>query len=360
MCFLSLIVFLGGIDPEIRTVSLLADPISPPAESSTAENKAIIPAGQSPTEIEYEEVKRGPVIGAISITGYIGFNEDKVSRVHSRYQGLVEEVYAESFGRRVKRDQPLLAIHCPEFVFTQQELLIALKAKERLGDIEIEQVGANARSLYESTRQRLALWGMTEQQMREIERQGSPARTLTIRSPLEGYVLSRNVVRGARVTPETELYIIGDLSTVWVIADIYESGLPAIEMGETAYMEVGTFPGETFIGKVAQIYPKGDTETGITRVRLEFPNHDSRLKPGMHANIELKKDLGVQTTVPASAIIETGGKCVVFVSHKNGSLAQKPVEVGARAGGNTIINGGLEPGELVVIYPKSIMDSQGK
>jgi membrane fusion protein, copper/silver efflux system len=348
LLLLFLIVFIGGPGAEIRLVSLHADTTEQPAESSKEGGAAIDPAGQSLTEIEYEEVKREPLTGVIRTSGRIGYDESKVSRISTRFQGLVEEVYAGSAGKRVKKDQPLLAIHCPEFVSTQQELLIALKAKERLGDNQIEQIGANAHSLYESTRQRLTLWGLTEQQMREIERQRSPARTLTIRSPIEGQVLRRNASSGMQVTPETELYIIGDLSTVWVLADIYDSGLPAIEVGQSASVQVDVFPGETFVGKVIYIYPGGGTEAGIQRVRLEFPNSDLRLKPDMSASLELKKDLGVQTTVSASAVVKEGKKPTVVVLDNKGLLFTKQVEVGPRIGERTIILEGLEPGEKIV------------
>jgi RND family efflux transporter MFP subunit len=173
-------------------------------------------------------------------------------------------------------------------------------------------------------------------------------------------VLARNAFPKQRVTPETELYSIADLSAVWVIADIYEYEAPEIRLGQQAEVTLAYFPGKTFRGTVAYIYPQLDSTTRTLKVRIEVPNPGFTLKPEMYANVELKIDYGRRLVVPQEAVMDSGAEAVVFVAHEGGYFEPRQVGIGAKVGNEVIVASGLKPGERVVTSANFLIDSESK
>jgi RND family efflux transporter MFP subunit len=183
---------------------------------------------------------------------------------------------------------------------------------------------------------------------------------LTLGSPIDGFVLSRNAYPGQRVTPETELYAIADLSTIWALAEIYEYEAPLAAVGQEASMTLTGFPGEVFKGRVGYVYPDLDKSTRTLKVRVEFPNPRFKLKPDMFAILELHIDLGTRLTVPAEAVLDSGAEQIVFVAREGGYFEPRKVSLGDKVGGLYVVLGGVKAGERIVTSANFLIDSESR
>jgi multidrug efflux pump subunit AcrA (membrane-fusion protein) len=311
--------------------------------------------------VQYDEVRKQPLSKTIRAVGRLTYDETKIAHIHTRISGWIDKVYVDFVGKLVKKGQPLLTIYSPELVSTQQELIIAKKSKDLLGKSSfVSEVGSNPFSLYESTRERLRLWDIPESEIREIERRNTPTKTLTLFSPLNGFVLERKGFSGHQVSPEMQLYSIADLSTIWVIADVYEYELPMIEIGQKAEMTLAYFPGKTFTGKVTYIYPGLEQETRTLKVRVEFQNPGFDLKPDMFANVEIKVDYGTKLAVPRDAVMDSGADQIVFIAREGGYFEPRKISLGQQVGDQFIVLSGLEAGERVVTSANFLVDSESQ
>jgi len=321
----------------------------------------ITPQRQQLIGVRYDEVRKRPLSKIIRTVGRVTYDETRIAHIHAKVSGWIDKVYVDFTGMLVQKGRPLLSIYSPELVSTQQELLIAKKSKDSLERSPfVQNLGSNARTLYESTRQRLKLWDIPESEIREIEKRGTPSKSLTLYSPIHGFVLTRNGFAGHRVTPEMELYSLADLSTVWVQADVYEYELPMVRMGQSATMSLSYFPGKTFRGKVAYLSPGLEPSTRTLKARIEFPNPGYELKPDMYANVEIEVDLGVQLAVPREAVLDSGTEQVVFVAREGGSFEPRKVSLGPPVGEDVIVMAGLEAGERVVVSANFLIDSESR
>jgi len=182
-----------------------------------------------------------------------------------------------------------------------------------------------------------------------------------IHSPFDGIVMSIGAREGQRLTPETELYMIADLTRVWVIVDLYEDDIPWVHTGDTAKMKVAGIPGRVFTGKVAYIYPYLEAKTRTIKVRLEFDNPGLALKPDMFANVDIQSNRKLDAVVvPSEVIVRTGTQEQVFVQRSPGQFEPRNVTIGVSANGQTQIVKGLEPGEIVVTSSQFLLDSESK
>jgi membrane fusion protein, copper/silver efflux system len=331
-----------------------------PTESLPPGSVQIKPQRQQLIGVQYGEVTEGPVTKTIRAVGMLASDETKIAHIHTKFEGWIEETYIDFVGMLVEKGQPLLSIYSPELYATQQELLLAKKSKETLADNEFKEIGSGAVSLYQATRARLKLWDIPDREINAIEKRGAPMQSLKLYSPIKGFVQVRNAFPGLRVTPDTELYTVVDLSNIWVFAEVYEYELPMVQVGQQAKMSLTYYPGETFTGKITYIYPRLNAETRTLKVRLEFPNRDYRLKPDMYANVVLEKDLGVRISVPSSAVLDSGTEQIVFVALDNGYFEPRAVKIGPGVEGRYIIQKGLKPGERIVVSGNFLVDSESK
>lgn len=181
----------------------------------------------------------------IRTVGRLEFDEKKVSTVSPKIGGWIEELYVDYTGKMVHKGQPLLSIYSPELVSAQEELLLALKAKKILSASPITDVAEGGERLLQGARRRLQLWDITPQQIENLEKSGEIKKTMVIYAPVDGFVIEKMAFKGMSLMPGTALYKIGDLSTIWVIADIYEYELPFIKNGDKAQITLAYFPGES-------------------------------------------------------------------------------------------------------------------
>lgn len=318
----------------------------------------IKPQTQQLIGVQYGEVQSGPVTRTIRAVGRLAIDETRRTRIQPRVDGWIEKLFVDFPGMYVKKGEPLFSVYSPELVATQRELLVAKKAKDSFGDSEFPEIGANAQELYHSTLERLKLFNVPDREIKGVEKSGKPLNALTFLSPVSGFVIERNAFPGQRITPETELYSIVDLSTIWVYAELYEDEVQLVKFGQAALMDLSYFPGEKFHGKVTYIYPQINPETRTLRVRLEFANPGFRLKPDMYANIELKADLGTHIFVPENAVLNAGTQQIVFVARPDGYFEPRKITLGPEADSGYIVLSGLTAGEKIVTSGNFLIDSE--
>jgi len=296
----------------------------------------------------------------IRTVGRVTFDETLQAQIHAKFEGYVERLYVDYTGKPVRKGQPLLSIYSPELLATQEEYLIAFRAHQRLRTSPNEDVARGGLDLYDSARQRLLLWDISPGQIQELERTGKPRKALTLSSPVDGFVVSKNAIQGSRVMPADTLFEIAGLRRVWVQTDIYESEAPFVAVGQTARMSLSYLPGRTWTGKVAFISPVLDEKTRTIKVRLEFQNPDGILKPEMYADVSLERPLGRVLTVPDGAVLSTGARSLVFVAKGEGRFEPREVVTGAKVDGSYQIREGITVGEEVVTQANFLIDSESR
>jgi Cu(I)/Ag(I) efflux system membrane fusion protein len=286
-------------------------------------------------------VERRRLSRHIRAVGEVRVDETRLRDVNLRMSGWVHRLHVDETGQHVKRAQTLFTLYSPELYAAEREHLTAVKRKREEGSEALSE-------LARASEQRLRLLGMSASQIRELERRGEAWEYVPVLSPATGYVIDKDVVEGGRIEAGSRVYRIADLSRVWIDADVYESDLPQVKVGQPVRVELPYVPGQTFEGQVDYIYPTlaGATRTG--RVRVVLQNPDLVLKPDMYANVALEVDLGERLAIPDSAVIYTGPRRLVFVDLGEGRLRPQEVEVGVHAGGYVEVTQGLHPGDVVV------------
>ena len=297
----------------------------------------------------------------IRTIGRVTYDEQRVARLHPKYEGWVEKLFIDKTGDWVRKGDMLMSIYSPQLVATQEEYLLALNSAAKLKDSPFSDVRDGAESLLHSTKERLQLLDVPVHQIDQLKAERKVMKATHIHSPFDGIVMNIGAREGERITPETELYMITDLSRVWVIVDIYEDDLPWVRKDDTAKMQVAGIPGRVFSGKVAYIYPYLEAKTRTIKIRLEFDNADFALKQDMFANVEVLASRQVDAvTVPVESIVRTGTQEQVFVQRAPGRYEPRMVTVGVSANGQTQIVSGLEAGEVVVTSSQFLIDSESK
>ena len=296
----------------------------------------------------------------VRTVGRVDYDEKRIGIVSPKVGGWIEDLYVDFTGRQVKKGEPLLTLYSPELVSTQEEYLLALRARGEWSKSSFPEVADSGALLVESARRRLKLWDISDAQIRSLETSGQVQRTLTLYSPFSGVVLEKTATRGMYIMPGAALYKVADLSVVWLIADIYEYELPHIRLGQQAAMRLSYFPGEVFTGRAIYIYPYLDSQTRTAKVRFEFPNPQGKLKPEMFADVEITVKLGARLVVAEEAVIDTGTRTVAIVSLGSGYFEPREVKLGARADGWVEVLEGLKEGEQVVTSANFLIDSESK
>lgn len=248
---------------------------------------------------------------SVRTVGIVRPDETKQSKIHLRTEGWVEKLYVNFTGQNVKAGTPLLEIYSPQFATTQQEYLTAL--------------GAGNQQLANLAKRRLELWGVSSKELKQMEQTKEAQSKLVLRAPLSGTVLTKNVQQGEYIMPQTELYTVADLSTVWVQAKVYEYELPHVEKDQPATVTIPGAPEQKFTGKVVFVQPTVDEKTRTVQVRVELPNPNGQFKPGMFAHVVIEHVMGKGLQIPTSAVIRTGERDLVFRVESPGTFV--PVEV---------------------------------
>ncbi len=310
-------------------------------------------------------VRSAPVTHAtlkeeIRTVGTVGYDERGFTHVTLKISGWVRKVFVDSIGRPVRKGEPLFTFYSPDLLATQDEYLLAVKMQGQLAESPLDEAKANADALVVSARERLRLWDVTDSQIADLMRRGQADPVLTIYAPSSGIVLKREAVPGKYVEPGTTLYEIADLSTAWISADIYESEVAGVKVAQPASVTFAAYPGETFNGKVAYVYPILNTEARTVRVRVEFPNPELKLKPGMYGTVILQTDAVKTLVVPKEAVLETGLRQLVFMDRGQGRYEPASVKLGRRSQDVVEVMEGLKEGDRIVTSANFLLDAESK
>jgi Cu(I)/Ag(I) efflux system membrane fusion protein len=327
--------------------------VSPGTVQISAERQQLI-------GVKIGTVEMKPLEKVIRTVGRVDYDEKRIVTVSPKIGGWIEDLFVDFTGKYVMKGEPLLTIYSPELVSTQEEYLIALRAKKDLAKSPFPEVAGSGNSLAESAKRRLKLWDISDDQIKTLEESGQVKKTLTLHSPFSGFVLEKAAYNGMNVMPGMALYKLADLSVVWLYADIYEYELPFIRLGQQAAIQLSYIPGERFTGKAIYIYPSLNPETRTAKVRFEFPNPHGKLKPEMYANVEIKVHLGQKLAVPEGAIIDTGLRQIAIIDKGSGYFEPREVKVGTKVDNYYEVIKGLKAGERVVTSANFLIDSESK
>jgi Cu(I)/Ag(I) efflux system membrane fusion protein len=301
-----------------------------------------------------------PLTQEIRAVGIVEYDQRRLTQVNLRVSGWVQEVFVNSIGQLVRKGEPLFTLYSPDLLATQDEYLLALSSQAQLASSPLPEVKSGAAALVASARERLRLWNLTDAQITALERRGKAEAVLTVYAPASGAVLKREALPGNFVEPGTTLYELADLSTVWIHGDIYEYEIAAVKLNQPAGIAFDAYPGETFRGKVAYIYPTLNEATRTVRVRVELPNPRLRLKPGMYGNVTLRTASVRALVVPKEAVMDTGLRQLVFLDRGQGIYQPYPVKLGRRSQDRVEVLEGIKEGDRVVTSANFLLDAESK
>lgn len=307
--------------------------------------------------VRTEVIKKQPIHKMIRAVGIVDYDESKIAHVNLKTEGWVYELYVNYTGQYVKKGQPLFSTYGPELVSAQKEYLLALETRK---SIQQNTVGTDnsAKSILESSRHKLEILGIRDDQISSLENTGMVTMYLTIYSPMDGFVIEKNILKGHHFLPGDDLYMIADLSNIWVLAQVYEYELPFIKLSQEVRISSPYIPEKTFTGTVSYIYPGISSETRTNKIRIELSNPDFVLKPGMYMNVEIHVDYGTKITVPIGAVLDADERKIVFVDLGDGYFEPREIKVNVYGEGMYEVIEGVKEGEKVVTSANFFIDSE--
>ncbi|MGH6864001.1 MAG: efflux RND transporter periplasmic adaptor subunit, partial [Methylocella sp.] len=298
-----------------------------------------------------------PVDDEIRTVGNVEADETRLADVQVRFAGWVQKVYADATYKVVRQGQPLLTIYSPELVTAEQDYLVA---KQLLAQSPGPGKPAGWQSLLNGATERLKQWQVPDREIAALQKRGKVRRELEIDSPVSGFIVDRKAFPNMYVQPGTRLYSVADLSTVWVYAQVFQSDIGRVKVGDPASVTVDSYPGQAFPARVSFIWPEVDQATRTAKVRLEIPNPELKLSLGMFVNVRLGLPLGRQLVIPASGVFQSGTRQIAFVDHGGGYFEPRDIETGARAGDDVIVLKGLKAGERIATAANFLIDSESQ
>jgi len=294
----------------------------------------------------------------VRAAGRIEPDEGRVYAISPKFEGYVERLHVNVTGQPVAKGQPLFEVYSPELVSAQREYAIAAQGVESLKDAG-DAAQSGMKQLAESSLLRLKNWDIPQSQIKALAQSGQTKRTLTFLSPVSGVITEKKALQGMRFMPGEELYQVADLSSVWVVADVFEQDIGQVQVGATAKVRINAYPDKQFEGKVSYVYPTLNEMTRTVPVRVELANPGLLLKPAMYAQMELPvATKGAVVTVPVSAVIDSGTRQIVLLQKGEGRFEPREVKVGARSDANIEILDGVKDGEQVVIAANFLIDAE--
>jgi len=308
--------------------------------------------------VTFGTVDQRTLDNTVRTVGTVAVDETTLSDVTPRFAGYVERLYVGETGQQVRKGQALMDIYSPELVAAEEELLVAAGLQASLGGSSVPGVPPASTDLVMAARRRFALWDISDAQIDGILRTGQVRRALTLYSPASGVVLVKNVVQGQAIAAGTMLYRIANLRDVWIDVALREQDAASVRAGSRAAIALGALPGRPIDGRVAYVYPTLDQTARTVRARVEVPNPAGMLKPGMYATVTLATPTRRALAVPASAVLNTGNRTLVFRDMGHDRLMPMEVETGRTAGGYTEVISGLETGQRVVTSAQYLLDSE--
>ncbi|PWB48239.1 MAG: efflux RND transporter periplasmic adaptor subunit [Nitrosomonadales bacterium] len=294
----------------------------------------------------------------VHAAGRVEADERLTYTIAPKFEGWIERLHVNTTGAVVGRGQPLLEVYSPELVSAQKEYSIAREGQQALANASPEAL-AGMQQLADASLARMKNWGISAEQLQALSRNPEARHTLTYRSPASGIVMEKKAVQGMRFMPGDVLYQIADLSSVWVLADVFEQDMALVRPGQAAKARFNAYPGREFEAKLTYVYPTLNAQTRTVPVRLEMANPGMLLKPAMYADIELNvPGSGKVLTIPASAVIYGGQRQSVLVELAEGRFEPRGVRLGSQGSDYVEVLEGLGEGEKVVVSANFLIDSE--
>jgi Cu(I)/Ag(I) efflux system membrane fusion protein len=335
-----------------------------PGMKGGAETKApqtsefIVPVErQQQIGVRWAKAERKPLRHTIRSVGMVVPDKSRNWQFVSRVDGYVQKLNVTSPGEIVEKDAPLLAIYSPDLLTSEREFVELLRMRD---EAKTKDARETPLRLIESAKRRLQLWNVMPEQVGELERTRKASDTLTLLSPFRGVVQSVPVEQGKSVRVGDMLVEVADLSLVWVWAEFYENELSMLQAGEKIAVTAKSYPGQNFDGTISLINPFLDEMKRTAKVRIDIPNADFKLRPGMYVNAELAMDMGEGLTIPVSAVMPTGTRNVVFINKGGGKLEPRIVQLGSKYGDSYEVQSGLHEGEQVIASANFLIDAESK
>lgn len=341
---------------------------APPEEQTATVAEEDLPTVEIPEDkqkligVKVADVRMQDLNKIIRTVGRIEYDERNVRTVNTKIEGWIERLYVDYTGRYVNKGEPLAGLYSPELLASQQELInLASWKRTEMADHALgEMMDRDRDAMIDAARKRLRLWDISEDQIRRVEQTGEPLRVVILKSPVSGYVIQKMVLQGMRVMAGEKLFDIADLSTLWVVADIYESDLADVRIGDRAKITLSNAPGKEIDSRIDFVSPVFSGETRTAKVRFVIPNSAGQLKPQMFTQVEIKIPLGKRLVIPEDAAIDTGVRRVVYVDRGEGNFEPRTVLLGTRAEGYREVLKGLKEGEKVAATAAFLIDSEAQ
>jgi RND family efflux transporter MFP subunit len=292
--------------------------------------------------------------------GNVAMDEQRLSYVQTRFPGWIRRVFANATYQYVKKGQKLFTIYSPDLASTEQEYLLAKKNQASVSQHMHGTPAEEGNWLLQAATERLRRYDIPDAEIAQLEKTGTASREIGVESPASGYIIERNAFPNAYVQPETKLYTIADLSTVWIYANVPQVDVGRLKPGDRGEVSVDAYPGRKFSGNIDQILPEVDSATRTVRVRLVMSNPGVALKPGMYVNVTIAAPLGRQLVIPASGVLQAGTRQIAFIDRGQGSLEPREIETGLRLDESIVVLKGLKAGDRIVSSANFLVDSEAQ
>lgn len=356
--------------PKDSDVVVAAGPAAPAAAKPAAPvaasaDPSLVPLQLTPQRMQEigvttALVEMKNVSSALDVPGNVAMNEQGLSYVQTRFPGWIRSVYANATYQYVRKGQRLFTIYSPDLVSSEQEYLLA-KQNQVSTTEHMHGTPANEGNwLLQAAQERLQRFDVPASAIAELDRTGKVSQEIAVESPASGYITERNALPNAYIQPDTKLYTIADLSSIWVYANVFQNDVGRLKPGDLAQVGVDAYPGRKFNGRVDQILPDVDQATRTVRVRLVMSNPGLVLKPGMYVNVHIAAPLGRQLVIPASGVLQSGTREIAFVDRGQGNLEPREVETGPRLDDAVVVLKGLKEGDRVVTSANFLLDSEAQ
>jgi Cu(I)/Ag(I) efflux system membrane fusion protein/cobalt-zinc-cadmium efflux system membrane fusion protein len=363
----ALVVFTAGglalwkLRPDGPARSAAPPPATPPPAVANARGDvAIDTRRQQLLGVTTEAVTRAALAPEVRASGAVLYDETRQVEVNTRVGGWIRDLFADYTGKPVKTGEPLFTLYSQELLATENEYLLARRGHGQAGHAEVDSVRQFSDRLLQAARDRLLIWDLSPTDLEDLEEKGQASGVVTFRSPAGGVVVEKAAVKGMRVQAGQMLFRIADLSTVWVEAAIYERDLALVRVGAPATVTFDAYPGQSFTGRAAYVYPSLNEATRTGKVRFQLSNPGNRFKPGMFANVVVRAPVTIALSVPANAVIDSGTEQTVFIAQGDGYFTPRTVKVGRRVGDRTEIVEGVKEGEQVAASATFLLDSESQ
>ena len=301
--------------------------------------------------VRVKHVSYRDISHTIRTIGKVELADDKSYSVNLRFSGWIEKIFADKIGQEIRKGEKLFEIYSPDLISAQEEYLLAVNT-----------YGKNSK-IAKAAQKRLRLWNIPQKHLDKIISENNAQQNVIFTSNFSGYILHKNIKEGSKVKAGVDLYHVGNLDKIWIIADLYEFDATSVKTGQNVSIEVANLPENNRTGHVSFIYPTLNPKTRTQKIRVELENPDLAMKPGMFVTIRIEADRANKVlTVPTEAIINTGERKVVFISRGNGKFEPREIRTGLTDDSNyySEVISGLEENEIVVVSGQFLMDSESQ